>query len=138
MKKTLSGQITVEAAIVVPVMIMALISVISLGMYIRDAVVIKSVGYRVATDFEKEDMDSCVKEIKSGLKNASLFISGYSIEEKNSFGKSTIIINMKNNSKILWLNKLINFGKNNISIDSEQPISREFMYATEAIVDELE
>lgn len=137
MKKKISGQITVEAAIVIPMVIMIIASLMYFSFYVHDVVKIKgfvySMGNRNIEKGEKE-FDETVRE---DLKNAALFLLTPDIECMNKIGKYQIQIVLRNNKSINWLERLLKIDDSIQMIEVEKDMNYEILYMGRAIGDGL-
>ncbi len=137
MKNKLSAQITLEAAIVVPIVMLLVVSSMYLSLYIHDIVAIKSFGYSAAIEYAEEDFEEFRKKVTAKLKNVPLFVMNIQAECYQEVGAYKVVITFNGISNIHWLNTIINSGDNFQTIQAERGICTEFMYAVEAVCDKL-
>lgn len=116
------GQITVEASIIVPVMIIIMASFIYIVFYAHDIISIRSGAYSMA-----------IEENTKGLKN-SLFVIRPEIirTEKANQIKLKVHINTKGNTN--FINRIINRKKDEL-LTAEKTMSPEILYAARALMD---
>lgn len=137
MKKKYLGQITVEAAIVMPIIMIIIASLMYFSFYVHDVVKIKSFVYLVGSQNADKEEKEFEETIKEELKKASLFIMESNVECEKNKENFQIHILLKKTQKIKWLDMLLNIDNSAYTINIEKEINCKILYAGRAICDEL-
>lgn len=133
--KNLSGQITVESAIVVPIVMMVVEMLMYLSLYIHDITTAKSYVYAIGN--RGDEISEIQKEIKDELNEISLFIMQLSCECTNNINYYEVMINVKEQNKIRWIDNFLNVKDSKITIKLEKNLNRETLYVYRAVSDIL-
>lgn len=133
MKSKISAQISLEAAIVLPIVMIIIAAMLSISMYIHDVIVIKSYGYSLIT----ENRDKSFYEFKRAsdikLNKMPLFVTKIKTEVKSDKSYYQITVWSDNKSSIKWLDIMFDEEDKKRVIRGEKSISKELMRAVKAI-----
>lgn len=135
MKTEISGEITIEASIVVPMVILILAFVLFVSFYLHDIVVTSAFSYGRIIEINNMKNSSSVQEItEKAIKEAPLFVAKNS-EERIDKEKVTIV--SKYNFPMKWI-KVIMDNSNETVIEVEKNMNTEIMYIYKTVLDLME
>ena len=135
-KKAFSGQITLETAMVMPIILLIVVSLIYICFYIHDVVILKSYGYSAAVEYKDQDIKVFEREVKAKINNAPVIIIKPYIRVEKGNGKYDVYISMKGLSNLNIINNIVN-RTDEKKISVERSISAEMMNACRAICDKI-
>ena len=137
LKTKMCGQITLEASIIMPIVILIIVSLIYFSFYVHDVITIRSTAYSAGVQNASEDTGIFSRNIKEKIARAPLFVTRFSVKciDKSSFYE--IKMSGSNNSNINWLDKIINVGGSEQTMKIEKDMSREVLYVYSAVASEL-
>ena len=123
--KVKTGQITIEASIIVPMIILIITALIYMTLYAHDIISIRSSAYGLG-----------VEEVEKNTKMAGLFVIKPKIIETVS--KSYIKINMdlENQENTNFIKNMI-YGKNQESITVQKTMDTEVLFSARALLDTI-
>lgn len=133
-----AGQITVETAIVLPIVMVVIAFLITISLYVYDVVTIKSFVYSLGVENEEKDFDTFERNMREGIQKIPVFIIKPSISCRNKSTYFQINITAEESRK---------FGRPGIfsdrfiyeqTIKIEKKMSKENLYGYRAIRDSLE
>lgn len=137
MRYRYSGQITLETAIVMPIIMIVVATFMCIALYIHDVVTIKSYGYSLAMEYRDCSFEEFTKNIKSQITKAPLFVTGTDVKVLNKSGQYKVCVYPKNKDKTGRLSMFFEKDKS-ITVSIEKKLNIEAMYAVRAIYDKLE
>lgn len=121
--KTRKGQITVEASIVVPIVLLLVVALIYMSLYSHDIISVRSGAYIIAMD----DKDN-----KS--KMPGLFVIRPEIVKKEIANQIQINIHMVSEGNTNFINKIIHDTKDE-SLTVQHTMNSDVIYAVRALMD---
>lgn len=133
MKKKLRGEITVEAAIVIPILILVVISLIYFALYVHDILVLKSYAYSAGIENINYKLDDFSNNVKTKINKAPALIITPKVKCYKKNDNYFIEIIGINTSKIRILDNLITGESMKIKI--QKSIERDSMYIVRGIID---
>lgn len=137
MKKKCSGQITVEAAIITPIIMMVIASLMYFTFYTHDVVKIKGYAYSVGNKYVGKGYEEFEKNVKQQLKETPLFLMKSDIACTKGNGNYEIQILLETQKKISWMEELLKIDDSIYKIKFEKDMDSEILYIGRAICDEL-
>lgn len=137
MRKSLSGNITIETSIVFPIVIMIIASLIYFSFYIHDVITIKSFSYSAGVQNIEKDFDSFEKSVQEKIVCAPLFVLKADVSCSKGGTYYNIYIKSDSNGYIKWLEGLMGSNSYYQTIKVEKKISKEILYGYRAICDEF-
>lgn len=137
-KKHLSGEMTIEAAIIVPIVMMMIASLMYLCLYIHDGVSIKSYVYAIGNKVIDKENGEFEKNVREEMTRIPLFLMRVNNIQCSSNRSNYIIkINMSIEGKIKWMDKILQINDNEYIIEIEKDLQSEILYAGRAACDGL-
>ena len=123
----LKGEITIETAIVFPIVMLMVLLLIYFSMFLHDIVKMKSYAYGAGcTNVEKK------------FQSIPLFITKVSAKCGESTNQYKITLQYTSISNIKWMEEFINKGNNSYEINVEKRMSRKIFGITSAIRDNIQ
>lgn len=122
LRKTKSGQISVEAAIIVPIVIIVVASFIYMAFYTHDVITIRSGVYSMA-----------IEEKGSGVMPALFVISPKIVNTENTI-QNKMSINMESKGNTNFINNIIHRKKEEI-LTVQKTMNSEILYVSRALLD---
>ena len=138
MKKKIQGQITMEAAIVIPIVLMMVVGLIGMVLYSHDALAITAYVYGTANDHINEGMEILQKSLEENINRVPLFIIRPEIETEKKTDSICIRIQGKSKSSLNWMDKLVSESYHPDAITIEQNMSDEIIYISQTILNQME
>lgn len=123
LKKTKQGQISVEAAIIVPIILIVIASLIYMAFYAHDIVSIRSGAYSLMMENtgNREWMPSS-------------FVIKPKVIKTETTNQRKVNLSMSSKGNVNFINKIIQ-QKNNESLTVQKTMSPEILYAVRALLD---
>jgi Flp pilus assembly protein TadG len=140
MKRKMSGQITVEMAIVFPIVMMVVASLIYFSLYVHDVIAIKSVAYSAGIQNIEKDFDRFERAVKKKMKAAPVFVTSMQVLCSEQSTYYQIEINSQSGKYIKWLSDLTGLtgsSQTNQVLKIEKKISKEILYGYRAVSNEI-
>ena len=137
MRKQLSGQITLEAALVTPVVMMIIVSAISLTFYVHDVVAIKSAVYEQAVISSEKDFEELKKDIHKKVKETPLWSVNAKVDCTKKLRKYEFDISLTMEKRAGFLQTMLPLNKQNYIVSVEKNINKEMLYGIRAVMDFL-
>lgn len=137
MKYKYSGQISLETAIVMPIIMVVVATFMSIALYMHDVITIKSYGYSLAMEFRDYDFEYFAKNINNKIIKAPLFVMGMNVKCLNESGEYIVVIHSENKESMGWLSVFFKNSKD-ITINIEKKLNTEIIYAAGTIYDKIE
>lgn len=137
MKNKFSGQVTLETAIIMPIVMIIVVTFVYISFYIHDVVSIKSYGYSLAMEYRDSSLKDFTEHICNGLTRTPLFIMKINAKclEENDVYK--VVIYSISKEKTGWIGLF--FDKSEpLTVKVEKKINTDIIYASRAIFDKLE
>ena len=137
MKKRLSGQMTVEVSLVLPIVMMVVVSLLHISLFVHDVITIKSFAYSIGNRNIRKEIDEFESNIKTDFKRVPLFVmkASVSLDNEQSFYKMKILA--KSNIYTQWIENIINVDSMNQEVQIPKNMETEIFYAYRAVSDEL-
>lgn len=131
------AQITIETAIVMPIVIMVIAGFIYMSLYIHDVIAIKSSFYKVGVESVDKEFREFQDKVNNKAVKVPLFILKPKVycEEENR--RYIIRADVKSESNFNLINNMINTMADTYTIEIEKNMSREILYAVGAIKKEI-
>lgn len=133
MKKKISGEVTVEAAIVVPLILLIVISLIYFAFCIHDILIIRSYAYSAGIESSACDLEDFSDNVKLKISKAPSLMITPIIECYQKNEGYFIEIKGVNSNAIKIYNNLIEGI--NIKLRIEKSIDRKEMYMIRSVID---
>lgn len=121
--KVKTGQITIEASIIVPMIILIITALIYMTLYAHDIISIRSSAYGLG-----------VEEVEKNTKMAGLFVIKPKIIETVSKNHVKINMDMKNMGNTNFMKNVI-YGENRESITVQKTMDTEVLFSARALLD---
>lgn len=122
-----SGQITLEASIVVPLIIMVVAFFIYMALYIHDVIAIRSRAYGIGIEYAIGDGEKVKKDIERYL-----FVVRPTVTVNEELNSYSIKITYAANGNRNFINRIIG-EKETDTISIQKTMSREILYSKAAI-----
>lgn len=137
MKHKLSGQITLETAIVMPIVMIVIATFMSISLYVHDVMAIKSYTYALAMEYKDENLSKFKENVLGKIAQIPLFVMSVKAEcsQENDSYKVTVYPKSKGNAGGI---KLFFDKGNAVTVEVQKNIDTEVMYAFRAVLDEIE
>lgn len=135
MKNKLKGEVIVEAAIVIPILLLIVISLIYFAFYIHDLLIIKSYAYSSGIESANYNIDEFSREVKTKISNAPILVIEPVVQCYKDNFQYIIEVNGRGNSRFQFLNNII--ASSNFKIKIQQSIERADMYAIRSLMDAI-
>lgn len=135
MSRKLSGQITVEISIILPIVMLVITSLIFISLYIHDVIAIKSFAYSAGIENSNKNFKNFDKCVDDKMHNVSVFLLKPEVICKNKSGYFEIVINAYERRQVKMAELFTNKLKYNQTIKIEKKMSKEILYAYRAISD---
>lgn len=133
--KQFGANITLEAAIIVPIVMLVVAGMIYVTMYVHDVIVLRSKAYEVGIEYSltNESKDKTL----SKLREVSLFVVNPKVEICEQMESYVIKISLvgKGDANIIYT--IVNSGKEQ-KIYVPKKMSREILYGSKVLIEELE
>lgn len=123
--KVKAGQISIEASIIIPTVILIITSLIYIALYAHDIISIRSSVYGYA-----------VEEGEKNTKMPGLFVIKPEIVETVSKNHVKINMDMKNMGNTNFIKNMI-YGKNQESITVQKTMDTEVLFSARALLDTI-
>lgn len=123
--KVQGGQISVEASIIVPIVLMVVASLIYMALYAHDIISVRSGAYIWAVE---ENVDK--------VKMPGLFVVRPQIVKKSTQNQVNINIGITDKGNTNFIKKVI-YDKRNESIKVQKTMNSEILYASRALLDAI-
>lgn len=123
--KVKTGQITIEASIIVPMIILIITALIYMTLYAHDIISIRSSAYGLG-----------VEEVEKDTKMAGLFVIKPKIIETVSKSYIKINMDMENKENTNFIKNMI-YGKNQESITVQKTMDTEVLFSARALLDTI-
>lgn len=123
--KVKTGQITIEASIIVPMIILIITALIYMTLYAHDIISIRSSAYGLG-----------VEEGEKNTKMAGLFVIKPKIIETVSKSYIKINMDMENKENTNFIKNMI-YGKNQESITVQKTMDTEVLFSARALLDTI-
>ena len=123
---TKAGMITVEAAIIVPIVMFVIASVIYMTFYVHDIISIRSGVYSLAMESENSKMQI-----------PSLFVMAPKVAKTETGNKIKFQVHMDGKGNVNFLKYIINSGSEEI-LTIQKTMNTEILYAGRAMIDAKE
>lgn len=137
MRGRLSGQITLETAIVMPIVMMIVCTFFSISLYVHDVITVKSYTYSLAIENRECNLEEFTQNVCNKVAKTPLFVMDIKPECTRKNDGYKVVVYPQNKSRAGWL-KIFFDGRNSITVEVERKINTEIMYALRAVVDKLE
>lgn len=137
MKSKLSGQITLETAIVLPIVMLIVATFISISLYVHDVITVKSYAYSLAVEYRECNLDEFTKNVCGKIARTPLFVMDIKAECTRENDTYKVAIYPRSKDQTGWL-KAFFTGRDSITVEVEKKINTEIMYALRAVTDKLE
>ena len=121
--KVKTGQITIEASIIVPMIILIITALIYMTLYAHDIISIRSSAYGLG-----------VEEVEKNTKMAGLFVIKSKIVETVSKSYVKINMDMENKKNTNFIKNII-YCENQESITVQKTMNTEVLYSARALMD---
>ena len=126
----LKGEITIETAIVFPIVMLMVLLLIYFSMFLHDIVKMKTYAEMEFKDFESN--------VEKKFQSIPLFITKVSAKCGESTNHYKITLQYTSISNIKWMEEFINKGNNSYEINVEKRMSRKIFGITSAIRDNIQ
>lgn len=123
--KVKTGQITIEASIIVPMIILIITALIYMTLYAHDIISIRSSAYGLG-----------VEEVEKNTKMAGLFVIKPKIIETVSKSYIKINMDMENKENTNFIKNMI-YGKNQELITVQKTMDTEVLFSARALLDTI-
>lgn len=127
------GEITIETAIVFPIVILMVLSLMYFTMFLHDIVTLKSYAYAMGNKHIKEEFKTFEKNITEEMGHIPLFVIDTETSCSNKLNSYLIKISYSAKSNFLSMNRIINQDRRGYEIKVEKNMSRDILYITSAI-----
>lgn len=135
MKKWERAEITVEAAIVIPIVLFVIAGLLYTTLYVHDIVTLRSGAYSAGIEYvfveEKEE-----GAVMAQIRELPLFVVKPEVVIKNEIGTYIIKINVRGKANVKFINNIINSGQEQ-KIYISKKISREVLYGSKALMEQM-
>lgn len=136
-KNKKSGEITIETAIVFPIVMMMVLLLIYFAMFLHDIVKMKSYAYGAGAMYSDMEFKKFETSIRNKMKTTPLFITKINTKCDEEAGYYKITVVYKSKSNVKWMEELINKGNKSYEINIENKIPRNILNITSAIKDNV-
>lgn len=136
MNRKLHARITIEAAIVFPVIMMVVVSFIYMALYTHDILTIKSYAYGLGVKNITNNSSDFICNVRKQGKKVPLLVlkTEWDCDDKGTYYE--ILIDTKNTSS-KWMKDFIGTTLTQKRVVIEKSMSTEIMYGYRAVRDEL-
>lgn len=135
MKKWERAEVTVEAAIVIPIVLFVIAGLLYMTLYVHDIVTLRSGAYSAGIEYvfveEKEE-----GAVMARIRELSLFVVKPQVIIKNEIEGYVIHINVRAKGNVKFISDIINFGEEQKVYISKR-ISTEVLYGSKALMEEI-
>lgn len=138
MKKRMSGQVTVEMAIVFPIIVMILWSLIYVLLYVHDVATIKCFAYSQGIQCADESLGKVKSNVKENIDEIKFYVVKTSCNCKDRGSYFEIEIKVEGINTPTWLKAIIGNERLVKKIKIEKNMSKEILYGYRAVSDILE
>lgn len=138
MKKKVSGQITLETAIVMPVMMFIIAGLICVVLYCHDALVINAYVYGTANEHINEGFEALQTALEKTENSAPLFIIRPEIKAEQGLDCIHIEIQAKSPGRKNGIGQIVSKSYQPRQITIEQNMSSEIIYISQTILNQIE
>lgn len=136
MNKKFKAEMTLEASIVVPIIIIIVLSLIYFAFYIHDVVVVKSSVYSNGVKYINKNIDDFNTQIKKSIEKTTLFVMKPTVECRQDSSSYIIKITLVNKNKVKLWQQLLEGQLVDIKIQKQ--MNRATMYKIRGILDLVE
>lgn len=138
MKRRMSGEVTVEMAIVFPIIVMILWSLIYVLLYIHDVATIKCFAYSQGIQCADESIGKLKNNINQNIDNIKFYVVKTSCKCKDRGSYFEIETKVESVNSPRWLKAIIGNERLVKKIKIEKEMSKEILYGYRAVSDILE
>lgn len=137
-KKMMMGEITLEAAIVMPLVMALVLTVICFVLYVRDGIVLKTCAYGAANSEICESEEGFQHRVSEAVQKEHFFVLEPSVQIRK--GLDSYKINVKGRMKMkLWgMGNLVESVFQPGSMPIEKNMSSEILYITRTVIKQVE
>lgn len=137
MKQNLSGEITLETAIIMPIVMIIVGTFLSVSLYVHDVVTIKSSAYSLAMEYRTCNFEEFREKVCNKVGHIPLFSMSIKAKCTKEGNKYKVNVYPLTNNNAGWLIKF--WGENDsIIVEVQKKMSIEAMYVLRAVMDNLE
>ena len=129
------GSLTLETALVLPVVMMVIAAILYLSFYAGDAVKAKSLAYNAGICHVDDSEEEFVNSVEEEMEDIGLFVSSASVETQETAGNYQITLTVDANGIGSLLSTLTGGISGEYNIKIEKKMSTELMYGIAAISD---
>ena len=129
------AQLTIETALVFPIVLLILSGLFYMIMYVHDIVEVRSGAYRIGMEYSFGNIDE--KDVENSIKGLPLFVATPKIKISKGLDSYEIAIDLQGKGNVNMINIIVNSGDRQI-IHIPQTISKEVMYGSRVLLEELE
>ena len=137
-KEKMSGEITLEAAIVMPIILSLIITVICFVLYFRDGLVLESCVYGTASEDIGDNYDVFQQSVLESVGKEQLYVLEPKIQFHKGLESYKISIEGRLKVKIWGMNNLIDAVYRPTSITIEKNMSTKILYIARTIIKQAE
>lgn len=130
------AEITLEAAIVVPLAILMVIGLIYFSFFVHDILVLKSYAYSVAVDNQGKEIEDFSTSVKKKIEKAPTLIIDAKVDCSTSYDKYIITIEGNVSQKTKLVEGLIE--KIEVEVKLEDNMKMETIYFTKGAINLVE
>ena len=135
MKKTNKGEISIETAIVMAVILMIIGALIYFSLYVHDVVTIKAYTHAAMVESAADDYGVFKNKVSQQLKKMPLFVLQVSTSYSENIDFYTVEIVETPHTTMKWLNSIIGLLNGKHTMKVTRKISTDRMYLFKAIED---
>ncbi|MCR5703436.1 MAG: hypothetical protein K6G85_02340 [Eubacterium sp.] len=137
-KEKLAGEMTLEAAIVVPIVMALVLIVICFVLYVRDGLVLKACVYGTANVEACDSYDVFKEKVLLAVKKEQLYVLEPGIKFRKGLDSYKVDIQGTLKVKIWGMNQLIDACFQPKSITVEKNMSSEILWVAREIIKQVE
>lgn len=134
----LKGEITIETAIVFPIVMLMVLLLIYFSMFLHNIVKMKSYAYGAGCAYAEMEFKDFESNVEKKFQSIPLFITKVSAKCGESTNQYKITLQYTSISNIKWMEEFINKGNNSYEINVEKRMSRKIFGITSAIRDNVQ
>jgi H+/gluconate symporter-like permease len=135
LKKQLNAEITIEAAIIVPIVMLVVTGMLYMTMYVHDVIEIKSQAYQAGVEYAFTNDNK--ENILNKMSDLPLFVVTPIISVSEEVERYVIKIRMSGKGNVKMINYIVNSGDEQ-KIYIQKKMSREILYGSNVLIEELE
>lgn len=129
------AQLTIETALVFPIVLLILSGLFYMIMYVHDIVEVRSGAYRIGMEYSFGNISE--RDVENSIKGLPLFVVIPEIKVSKALDNYEISVDLQGKGNVNMINMIVNSGDRQV-IHIPQRISKEVMYGSKVLLEELE